>query len=127
MTSDIQDRPASWDAILFRTSTDAQFRQSLISNPSGVLRELGLLAEDETVTVYDLTPGERLLVLPPFVGELEQQRMLRSSNAPEQVAPATRQATNEGRAPYSQTPPSPPIIGPAAVALTNPQGLSRLA
>ena len=126
MASQPESPPATWDVVLFRSATDAEFRQSLIENPSRILRELGLLTDDETVIVHEWGPNERVLVLPPLADTSPDRiRELRRTFSRAESEAARLQAPV--RAPYSQEPPSKPMIGPAMVALGNPVGLSSLA
>jgi len=117
--------PVTWDVVLFRSVTDAEFRQSLIDNPSRVLRELGLLSVDETAIVHEWNPNERVLVLPPLADTSPDRIQQLRRTFGRAKAEAVR-ADAPARAPYSQESSSPPIVGPAVVALGDPTGLSPL-
>jgi hypothetical protein len=126
MASRPERPPVTWDVVLFRCTTDAEFRQSLIDNPSRVLRELGLLSADETAIAQEWKANERILILPPLAdtspNRIQELRRTFTRTEPE----ATRLDT-PARAPYSQEQPSAPMSGPAVVALGTPAGLSPLA
>ena len=114
MSDDRRDLPTTWDVVLFRSTTDAAFRQSLVRDPEGVLRGLGLLAPNEKVILHEWQSNERVLVLPPLVDvsaerilKLQSERRQRKSEAPASAV------DGQQREPYSKTPPSVPIIGPA--------------
>jgi hypothetical protein len=114
MSDDRRDLPTTWDVVLFRSATDADFRQSLVRDPEGVLRSLGLLASNETVILHEWKPNERVLVLLPLV-DVSPERILKLRSELRQQRSAAPPPAVEGqrREPYSKTPPSAPIIGPA--------------
>ena len=117
--------PATWEVILFRSVTDIEFRQSLIDNPSRVLRELGLLGVDETAVVHEWNPNERVLIIPPLA-DTSPDRIQQLRRTFGRARAEAARADAPARAPYSQESPSPPIVGPSVVALGSPAGLSPL-
>jgi len=102
--------PPSWDVVLFRSMTDPDFRDALLRDPDGELRKLGLLAPTQTIAVHELVPNQRILILPPAADPRAAiRRSLGNSKRVETGA--------DSRRPYSDEPPSEPLIGPAACGL----------
>lgn len=127
--------PPSWEAVLFRSTTDRDFRDQLLRDPSALLRELGLLQPTHTVAVYEWSPEQHILVLPPLITEpletganLRRDLLNRRQGARRTGAEtydtsfeeAARQDAAARRAPYSDQSPSEPMIGPAVSALQSP-------
>lgn len=117
------NRNPTWDVVLYRSTTDAVFRDSLIADPTRVLQDLGLLDPNETVTVLEWKPNERVLILPPLV-DASPERVAEMRSGLSRTRRATTLLDTPRRAPYAKDQPSTPIVGPAACALNDPSGIS---
>jgi hypothetical protein len=110
------ERPAAtWEGIRCRSATDAAFRESLLRDATGVLRELGAVAGDETVIVHEWRTDERILIVPPLA-DTSTERFQQHARSSRGVAKAARADGAAGES-YSKEPPSAPIAGPAVAAL----------
>ena len=107
---------SSWEAVIYRSATDANFRQALLDNPAYVLAGLGLLGEGETAIVQEYDPKRKLLVLPPLVDASEAG--IEAAARRYRRAPANEVGRNRAsRHPYSQEPHATPLRGPAVAGV----------
>jgi hypothetical protein len=115
MTSPMERPAVTWEGILYRSATDAAFRESLLRDATGVLRELRVVAGDETVIVHEWRTDERILIVPPLA-DTSTERLQQHARSSRGVAKAARADGAAGES-YSKEPPSAPIAGPAVAAL----------
>ena len=120
MTGEPERTPScTWEEATFRSTTDREFRKSLLENPTHTLRSLGLLGLDQTAVAFEWKPQEVILTIPPFkrsahqlqqhVAELRKELGLKDREVPSPDKPGE---------PASKTPASDILRGPAIASIS---------
>jgi hypothetical protein len=69
---------AGWDRVLLRASTDASFREQLLTKPNEALLACGIaIAAKVKITAHEFDPNHQHIFLPPLGGPIAKPPVTR--------------------------------------------------